>query len=100
MSVSRHPQILTSQLFGPRPVLIPKMPALGLLLEYPIFEMYNKKIAVANEKLAGPEDPEWRPLIDFEVHRAEIDRFKEEHIYANMRAIEDRDGMYVYLCPP
>jgi hypothetical protein len=72
------------------------MPALGLLLEYPIFDMYNKKITAANEKLSGPEDAEWRPPIDFEVHRAQIDEFKENVIYTNMRAIEEREGMYVY----
>jgi tRNA pseudouridine38-40 synthase len=73
-------------------VFIPKMPSLGLLLEYPIFDAYNRKIATANEKLQET-DPEYRHSIDFEIHRAEIDLFKERHIYARMRTIEDKDAL-------
>lgn len=70
------------------------MPALGLLLEYPLFGSYNKKTESLRTK--GPEDPEYRPPIDFEVHRAEIDNFKQEFIYSGMRNVEDRDGVYVF----
>lgn len=68
------------------------MPALGLLLEYPIFETYNARVANANEGL-DPSDDKYRSPIDFEIHRARIDAFKQEYIYENMRAIEDRDAM-------
>ena len=81
-------------MYGPRQVFIPKMPALGLLLEYPIFESYSKRVAGVNEKLQ-PDDPEYRPSIDFEVHRAQLDEFKQNHIYSKMRSIEDQFGMYV-----
>lgn len=74
------------------------MPALGLLLEYPIFESYNRKMASLNEKLE-PTDNEYRPPIDFEVHREDIDRFKQEFIYSKMRATEDRDGVCVVYYP-
>jgi tRNA pseudouridine38-40 synthase len=80
------------QLYGPRHVLVPKMPALGLLLEYPIFDSYNRKIAAANEKLQ-PTDADWREQIDFELHREAIDAFKQKYIYDNMRAIEDQTGL-------
>lgn len=71
---------------------MPKMPALGLLLEYPIFESYNKRIASTNGNLQ-PTDPEYRPPIDFEVHREAIEQFKQEHIYSRMRTIESRSGL-------
>lgn len=68
------------------------MPSLGLLLEQPLFGSYNGRMAIINEKLE-PSDAEYRPLIDFEVHREKIDAFKEEYIYKNMREVEDRDGL-------
>jgi len=84
------------QLYGPRMVMVPKMPALGLLLEYPIFDSYNKKVTSINEKLE-PSHPDYRPEINFEQHRESIDAFKQTFIYDNMRSIEDRDGVWVPL---
>lgn len=69
------------------------MPALGLLLEYPIFDTYNKRLGAASAK--KPDDPEYRPEIDFEVYRDKIEQFKQEHIYPKMRDVEDQCGMYV-----
>ncbi|KAJ7918660.1 pseudouridine synthase [Mycena leptocephala] len=86
------PQII-DELYGPRDVFIPKMPALGLLLEEPIFDSYNSKIARVNEKLT-PEHADYRPPIEFEVHRDAITAFKQTHIYENMRRVEDRDGLF------
>jgi tRNA pseudouridine38-40 synthase len=80
------------KLYGPRMVFIPKMPSLGLLLEYPIFDAYNRKIAFGNEKLQSTE-PDYRLPIDFEVHRTEMELFKEQHIYSRMRTIEDKDAL-------
>ncbi|KAI0676070.1 pseudouridine synthase [Trametes maxima] len=86
------PQII-EELYGPRQVFIPKMPALGLLLEYPIFESYSRRVAGVNAKLQ-PGDPEFRAPIDFEVHRAQLDDFKQNRIYLKMRSIEDRHGIF------
>lgn len=86
------PQII-EELYGPRQVFIPKVPSLGLLLEYPIFESYNRKIESVNESLS-PEDPEFRPPIDFEVHREAIEKFKQTHIYDQMRETEDRRAVF------
>nr|VWP02241.1 F-box and WD domain protein [Ganoderma boninense] len=69
------------------------MPALGLLLEYPIFESYSKRVASVNEKLQS-DDPEYRPSIDFEVHRTQLDDFKQNYIYSKMRSIEDQFGIF------
>jgi len=86
------PQIL-EELYGPRIVFIPKMPALGLLLEYPIFESYSRRVTSVNDKLES-SDLDYRPPIDFETHRKAIDHFKQEHIYSRMRSIEDHDGIF------
>ncbi|KAF8202256.1 pseudouridine synthase [Pholiota molesta] len=51
------------------------------------------KITAINAKLK-PEDPEYRPLIDFDVHREKMNAFKEVFIYKNMREVEDRDGLF------
>jgi len=87
-------------------VHVPKAPALGLLLEEPVFENYNKRIATANAKwkdVATPasketnEDGEHaanflRDPIDFEKHKAAIDEFIMKYIYEAMQKTEDEQG--------
>jgi tRNA pseudouridine38-40 synthase len=70
------------------------MPSLGLLLEAPIFETYNKRVEGVNEKLTVG-DTDYRPPVDLGIHADKIARFKQEHIYARMRDIEDRGSVYV-----
>jgi len=72
------------------------MPALGLLLEHPIFDSYNSKVASVNANIQ-PTSPDYRPPIDFELYRDKIEEFKQNYIYENMRMVEDRDGMRVRL---
>ena len=81
------------KLYGARGVFIPKMPSLGLLLEQPIFDSYNKRVTVINENLQQTS-PDFRPPIDFEIYSEEIKLFKQKHIYDNMRTIEDKRGLY------
>lgn len=72
------------------------MPALGLLLEYPIFDSYNQKVTTVNEREKYDDSHvDYRPPIDFEQYRETIDAFKQKFIYQDMRATEDRYGMYV-----
>ena len=52
-------------------MFIPKMPALGLLLEEPLFDSYNQRMATLNENLQ-PTDADYRPVIDFDIHRERI----------------------------
>lgn len=87
------PPTVIDQMYGPRGVMIPKMPALGLLLEYPVFESYDKKITAANERVRDPNS-EHRQSIDFEVHREKIEKFKNDHIYTRMRAIEEKQAVF------
>ncbi|PGH23648.1 tRNA pseudouridine(38-40) synthase [Polytolypa hystricis UAMH7299] len=57
--------------YGPEKIPIPKAPGLGLLLERPIFEIYNTKKA-----------PELgREPLDFSKYEKEIDEFKQREIY-------------------
>jgi tRNA pseudouridine38-40 synthase len=71
------------------------MPSLGLLLEEPIFSSYNGRMNTINEN-HKPDSPDYRPMIDFELYRSQINEFKDQFIYKNMREIEDRDGLYVF----
>lgn len=80
------------KLYEQREVFVPKMPSLGLLLEEPLFDSYNQRMSVINSKLE-PKDPEYRPLIDFDLYRDQIDAFKDKFIYSTMRGVEDRDGL-------
>ncbi|EIW79322.1 pseudouridine synthase [Coniophora puteana RWD-64-598 SS2] len=89
------PARVIDEMYGPRVVFVPKMPALGLLLEYPIFDSYNARIQGANFKASlSPDDPDFRAQIDFEKHRSDIDAFKQRFIYDAMREVEDREGIF------
>ena len=68
------------------------MPSLGLLLEHPIFDSYNRKVEGVNEHLSA-EDAEYRPLIDFDNHREGIEKFKQTYIYDKMREAEDHKAV-------
>lgn len=52
---------------------VPKAPSLGLLLERPVFETYNKKMRV--------QDLEGRGEIGFEKYETEVEEFKKREIY-------------------
>lgn len=80
------------QLFGLTTVHIPKMPALGLLLEHPVYNGYNAKITKLNETL-DTSDPDYREPVEFEKYSKEMNAFKKQYIYDNMRGIEDRKGL-------
>lgn len=60
--------------FGPTSFSIPKAPGLGLLLERPIFDVYNK---LAIEKFQ-------RETIDFDKFKQGILDFKQKHIYEHI----------------
>lgn len=59
-----------SQAYGAQKINIPKAPALGLLLEAPVFDGYNTRL----EKFG------YEP-IDFVNYQQEMDSFKMRHIY-------------------
>ncbi|CCC66663.1 hypothetical protein NCAS_0A01030 [Naumovozyma castellii] len=59
-----------TQAYGVQKINIPKAPALGLLLEAPVYEGYNAKLQEFGYK-----------AIDFSNYQTEMDAFKMKHIY-------------------
>ena len=62
---------------------IPKAPSLGLLLERPVFDPYNRKL----EDLG-------RASIDFGRYEKEIEEFKQREIYQRMFRAEEEDNTF------
>jgi tRNA pseudouridine38-40 synthase len=69
--------------YGPEKISIPKAPSLGLLLERPIFDSYNKR---------AKHDLEKEP-IDFDKFKREMEEFKQREIYERMYRDEEKDNM-------
>lgn len=69
---------------GPDRISIPKAPSLGLLLERPIFESYNKR---AHDTLS-------KEALDFDKYKSEMDDFKQEQIYERMYRDEEKDNVF------
>jgi hypothetical protein len=74
--------------------MIPRTPALGLLLEYPMYNGYNAKVIGVNAGLDTSHET-YRPPITFDAYEKEMDAFKQKYIYDNMQSVEDRKGLYV-----
>ena len=70
--------------YGPVNMSIPKAPSLGLLLERPIFDSYNKR---AKGDLG-------KEIIDFDKYRKEIDEFKQREIYERMYRDEEKENVF------
>ena len=69
--------------YGRDRISIPKAPSLGLLLERPIFDSYNKR---AKHDLG-------KDAIDFDKFRTEMDEFKQREIYDRMYRDEEKDNV-------
>ncbi|CAJ0823987.1 17771_t:CDS:10 [Entrophospora sp. SA101] len=67
------PLSLIPKTFGATKINIPKAPALGLLLENPVFSSYNKRA-----KDNG------RDLIEFQAYKDKIEEFKNKFIYSKI----------------
>lgn len=72
--------------YGEFKMAIPKAPGLGLLLERPVFDGYNKKAA----------DLKKEP-IDFGKYEKEISEFKQREIYDRIFREEEQTHAYVFL---
>jgi tRNA pseudouridine38-40 synthase len=70
--------------FGPERFSIPKVPGLGLLLDHPVFESYNKVQAPKFE----------REKLDFDKFKDQIDAFKKEFIYQHIYEEEERENEF------
>jgi tRNA pseudouridine38-40 synthase len=69
---------------GPDIVAIPKAPSLGLLLERPVFDSYNRR-ATGD---FGKGD------VGFDKYKAEMDEFKQREIYERMYRDEEKDNVF------
>lgn len=88
--------------FGPAKIHTPKAPALGLLLEYPLFDGYNRRIISSNQQVEKKKrtvqtkpnlseakreeeitklDTSVRELIRFDQHEGAMEAFKKKFIY-------------------
>ena len=72
-----------SDCFGPATINIPKAPALGLLLECPVYESYNERLG----------DSGHNP-IDFSKYATEMNAFKLKNIYDKIYAEELKENLF------
>lgn len=103
---TRTPSTLIPELYGPVKVGIPKAPGLGLILQNPHFDGYNKRVMEANrithkQKLkkntasAANEDPDLtRETIEPAAWTDIMDRFKKEVLYKKMWEEEQKDDAF------
>ncbi|OJJ31009.1 hypothetical protein ASPWEDRAFT_31695 [Aspergillus wentii DTO 134E9] len=69
--------------YGATKIAIPKAPGLGLLLERPVFETFNKKVSTLGKK-----------PIDFDNYKKEIDEFKQREIYDRIFREEEETNAF------
>ncbi|KAI8976535.1 pseudouridine synthase [Pilobolus umbonatus] len=81
------PISLIPETFKLRRINIPKAPALGLLLERPIFNTYNEKVLVKSKEVI-------REKLTFDPYAAEIEKFKQEQIYAKIFETENTEHVF------
>ncbi|RYP11482.1 hypothetical protein DL764_000005 [Monosporascus ibericus] len=78
------PLSVVSESYGPARISIPKAPGLGLLLERPVFDNYNRR-AVDNLGL--------EPL-DFGNYERQIREFKDHYIYRHIFELEEKENSF------
>ncbi|KAL9113526.1 MAG: hypothetical protein Q9227_002263 [Pyrenula ochraceoflavens] len=69
--------------YGPQRIGIPKSPSLGLLLEQPVFESYNRKCTNLGKE-----------PINFNDYEKEIEEFKQRSIYQKIYQDEARENIF------
>ncbi|OBA24204.1 hypothetical protein METBIDRAFT_34192 [Metschnikowia bicuspidata var. bicuspidata NRRL YB-4993] len=72
-----------SDCFGPAKINIPKAPALGLLLECPVYETYNERLAEMGYN-----------HLEFSGYETEMNAFKMKNIYDKIYAEETKENVY------
>ncbi|GAN04410.1 pseudouridylate synthase [Mucor ambiguus] len=78
------PLTLLPKTFESAKINIPKAPALGLLLDRPVFKLYNDRMQAI----------EGRQTIDFDQYKDAIEAFKKESIYSRIFEQEHRDKVF------
>lgn len=72
-----------TEAFGEATISIPKAPSLGLLLERPVFDNYNKR---AQTELG-------KETLDFNKYEKELEEFKQKEIYERIYREEEAQNM-------
>ncbi|KIO26619.1 hypothetical protein M407DRAFT_15026 [Tulasnella calospora MUT 4182] len=94
------PVSLIPETYGPRRITVPMAPALGLLLEQPLFGSYNDRVrsenaALEKQKVSDEEKANRRrDEIDFSKHQKDIGEFKLKLIYERMREEEAKSNVF------
>ncbi|KAL8650094.1 MAG: hypothetical protein Q9210_004029 [Variospora velana] len=78
------PEERMQESYGHEKLTVPKAPSLGLLLERPVFDTYNRDLA---RDTSGLE----RGKIGFEKYEKEVQEFKQREIYERIFREEERD---------
>ncbi|KAF9873055.1 tRNA pseudouridine synthase [Colletotrichum karsti] len=72
------------QSYGPERIAIPKAPGLGLLLERPVFDSYNKRA----------QDNFGKETIDFAKYDDKLQAFKDKQIYQRIFEVEEEENAF------
>ncbi|OBZ83508.1 tRNA pseudouridine synthase 1 [Choanephora cucurbitarum] len=84
---TKTPIHLIPKTFEENRINIPKAPALGLLLERPIFNVYN-------QKTRGRAIEVERDEINFDLYKDQIEQFKQEWIYKKIFEAENQEHVF------
>ncbi|KDN46106.1 pseudouridine synthase [Tilletiaria anomala UBC 951] len=103
------PSSLILETYGPARVHVPKAPGLGLLLEHPVFDTYNKRIQGSNkgiqnkmEKLKGDVEEierlqlgqQLREPVEYTAYEADMVTFKQKFIYDRIFSTEEETAEF------
>lgn len=72
-----------TEAFGSTRISIPKAPSLGLLLEQPVYDAYNKKLQDFGHG-----------AVSFEEHMEKLEAFKMKHIYDKIYSEEAKENVF------
>ncbi|KAJ2079924.1 tRNA pseudouridine synthase 1 [Coemansia sp. RSA 988] len=86
MARTGAPLSLMDKLFGGPRVNVPKAPGLGLLLERPVFDGYNKRDNSGNQGSSGQ--------VTFEPYEKEIGEFRQKFIYDTITKTELDEAVF------
>ncbi|KAL0932139.1 tRNA pseudouridine synthase [Colletotrichum truncatum] len=70
--------------YGPTRIAIPKAPGLGLLLERPVFDAYNRRA----------QDNFGKETIDFSKYDDKLQAFKDKQIYQRIFEVEEQENTF------
>lgn len=101
---SPAPEVLMKETFSAKKIHVPKAPALGLLLNSPVFGGYNIKVRQHNSSLgprfaagklsAEEREEQKREEITYAPLKEEMEEFRMKHIYQTQYETEEREDEF------